>query len=85
MMRVRRMPKEILAGVSVIPVKNAIPVIMGSNIGTSVTNTIVAIGQITNKDDHRRAFAGATIHDMFNWLTVLVLLPLEAATGKYLE
>lgn len=31
-----------------------------------------------------RAFAGATVHDFFNWLSVLVLLPLEAATG-YLE
>lgn len=28
-----------------------------------------------------RAFAGATVHDCFNWLSVLVLLPLEAATG----
>lgn len=28
-----------------------------------------------------RAFAGATVHDFFNWLSVLVLLPLEAATG----
>lgn len=27
------------------------------------------------------AFAGATIHDCFNWLSVLVLLPLEAASG----
>lgn len=29
----------------------------------------------------RRAFAGATVHDFFNWLSVLVLLPLEVATG----
>ena len=29
----------------------------------------------------QRAFAGATIHDCFNWLSVLVLLPLEVATG----
>ena len=28
-----------------------------------------------------RAFAGATVHDFFNWLSVLILLPLEAATG----
>lgn len=27
-----------------------------------------------------RAFAGATVHDFFNWLSVLVLLPLEVAT-----
>lgn len=28
-----------------------------------------------------RAFAGATVHDCFNWLSVLVLLPLEVASG----
>jgi len=62
-------------------VKNAIPMIMGANIGTSVTNTIVSIGQIGNRDEYRRAFAGATVHDCFNLLTVALLLPLEAITG----
>ena len=62
-------------------VQNAIPMIMGANIGTSVTNTIVSIGQIGNKDEYRRAFAGATVHDCFNLLTVAVLLPIESATG----
>ncbi|KAF4014901.1 hypothetical protein G4228_005713 [Cervus hanglu yarkandensis] len=62
-------------------VSSAIPIIMGSNIGTSVTNTIVALMQAGDRTDFRRAFAGATIHDCFNWLSVLVLLPLEAATG----
>lgn len=28
-----------------------------------------------------RAFAGATVHDFFNWLSVLALLPLEVTTG----
>ncbi|CAH6797874.1 sodium-dependent phosphate transport protein 2A [Phodopus roborovskii] len=62
-------------------VGSAIPIIMGSNIGTSVTNTIVALMQAGDRTDFRRAFAGATVHDCFNWLSVLVLLPLEAATG----
>ena len=62
--------------------KLAIPIVMGANIGTSVTNTIVSIGQITDKNDFRRAFAGATVHDCFNWLCVFVLLPLEIASGK---
>lgn len=30
---------------------------------------------------HCSAFAGATIHDCFNWLSVLVLLPLEVVSG----
>ncbi|XP_045386537.1 sodium-dependent phosphate transport protein 2A isoform X3 [Lemur catta] len=68
-----------LAGV--LEVSSAIPIIMGSNIGTSVTNTIVALMQAGDRTDFRRAFAGATVHDCFNWLSVLVLLPLEATTG----
>lgn len=66
----------------VLDVRRAIPIVMGANIGTSVTNTLVSIGQITDVGDFRRAFAGATVHDMFNWLAVIVLLPLEVLTGK---
>ncbi|XP_060616980.2 sodium-dependent phosphate transport protein 2A [Anolis sagrei] len=62
-------------------VASAIPIIMGSNIGTSVTNTIVALMQASDRNDFKRAFAGATVHDCFNWLSVLVLLPLEVTTG----
>lgn len=40
--------------------------------------------QASDRDEFRRSFAAATIHDMFNWLTVFVLLPLEVAFG-YLE
>lgn len=75
---------SMVGGGNLLKVSLAIPIVMGANIGTSVTNTIVSIGQITNKNDFRRAFAGATVHDVFNWLTVLVLLPLEVITG-YLE
>uniref|UniRef100_A0A4W4HM25 Solute carrier family 34 member 2a n=1 Tax=Electrophorus electricus TaxID=8005 RepID=A0A4W4HM25_ELEEL len=62
-------------------VSMAVPIIMGTNIGTSVTNTLVAMTQAGERDTFRRAFAGATVHDFFNWLSVLVLLPLEATTG----
>ena len=57
----------------------AIYIIMGANIGTSVTSTIVALGQANDRSEFRRAFAAATIHDCFNFLTVLILLPLEAS------
>ncbi|XP_039630853.1 sodium-dependent phosphate transport protein 2A [Polypterus senegalus] len=62
-------------------VNSAIPIIMGSNIGTSVTNTIVALMQAGDREEFKRAFAGATVHDCFNWLSVLVLLPIEVASG----
>ncbi|XP_072317219.1 LOW QUALITY PROTEIN: sodium-dependent phosphate transport protein 2B-like [Eucyclogobius newberryi] len=62
-------------------VKSAVPIIMGANIGTSDINTIVAMMQAGDRNKFRRAFAGATVHDFFNWLSVLILLPLEVATG----
>ncbi|XP_021370578.1 sodium-dependent phosphate transport protein 2B-like isoform X2 [Mizuhopecten yessoensis] len=70
-----------MVGSGLLDVKTAIPIVMGANIGTSVTNTIVAMGQITNRDDFRRAFAGATVHDMFNWTSVIILLPIEVISG----
>ena len=45
----------------------AIYIIMGANIGTSVTSTIVALGQANDRDEFRRVFAAATIHDYFNF------------------
>mmetsp|Transcript_60710 Transcript_60710/g.120284 ORF Transcript_60710/g.120284 Transcript_60710/m.120284 type:complete len:869 (-) Transcript_60710:319-2925(-) len=60
--------------------ENAIYMIMGANIGTSVTNTIVSMGQMGDRDEYRRAFGGATVHDCFNLLTVSILLPLEYIT-----
>ena len=54
---------------------------MGANIGTSVTNTIVAVTQLGDRRQFRRAFAGATVHDMFNILCVCILLPVEVVTG----
>jgi len=64
-----------------VPVKTAIPMILGANIGTSVTNTIVSFTQMQDRDEFRRAFACATVHDMFNWLTVIIMVIVESATG----
>ncbi|HSM14134.1 MAG TPA: Na/Pi symporter [Thermoanaerobaculia bacterium] len=64
-----------------ISLEGAIPIIMGANIGTSVTNTLVSLGHVTRREEFRRAFAGATLHDFFNLLTVAILFPLELATG----
>ncbi|XP_035863354.1 sodium-dependent phosphate transport protein 2A isoform X1 [Sander lucioperca] len=70
-----------LVASGLLEVRSAVPIIMGTNIGTSVTNTIVAMMQAAERSEFQRAFAGATIHDCFNWLSVLVLLPLEVASG----
>jgi sodium-dependent phosphate cotransporter len=73
-----------LVGSDALAVEPAIYMVMGANIGTTITNTIVSMGQMGNGDELERAFAGATVHDMFNILTVCVLFPLEIITG-YLE
>lgn len=62
-------------------VSGAIPLVLGANIGTSVTNTIVSLGHITRRDEFRRAMAGATVHDFFNLLAVAILFPLELSFG----
>ena len=62
-------------------IENAIPIIMGANIGTTVTNTLVSMGHITRKTEFRRALAGATVHDFFNLIAVVILLPLELMFG----
>lgn len=69
-----------LVAAGALTVGNAIPMVMGANIGTTVTNTIVALTAVNRRDEFRRSFAGATMHDFFNILTVLVLFPLERAT-----
>jgi sodium-dependent phosphate cotransporter len=70
-----------MVAAELLTVKQAIPLIMGATMGTSVTSTIVAMGQVGNRDEFRRAFAAATVHDMFNVLNTIILLPVEAATG----
>jgi len=57
----------------------AVPMVMGANIGTTVTNTIVSIGHIRHGNEFRRAFAASTVHDFFNIMAVLILFPLELA------
>ncbi|AHM60472.1 Na+/phosphate symporter [Flammeovirgaceae bacterium 311] len=59
----------------------AVPMIMGANIGTTLTSTLVSLGFITKKKEFRKALAAGSVHDIFNVLTTVVLLPLELYTG----
>ncbi|GGK05345.1 sodium:phosphate symporter [Pseudomonas matsuisoli] len=60
-----------------LPIEIAIPLVMGANIGTSLTSTIVSLGHLRNGEEFRRAFSAATVHDAFNLTAVALLLPLE--------
>lgn len=64
-----------------LPLGGAIPMVMGANLGTSVTNSLVSLGYIKNGKHFRDAFAAATVHDFFNILTVAIMLPLELTFG----
>ena len=50
-----------MVAAELLTVKQAIPLVMGANIGTSVTSTIVALGQVGDRNEFRRAFAAATV------------------------
>jgi solute carrier family 34 (sodium-dependent phosphate cotransporter) len=59
----------------------AVPIIMGSNIGTSVTNTIVSLTHMGRPAEFKRAFSSAIVHDFFNILCVMVFFPLQYFTN----
>jgi len=70
-----------LVAAGAVDIDTAVPMIMGANIGTTVTNTLVSLGSARRSDEFRRAFATATVHDFFNVFAVAILLPIELLTG----
>lgn len=70
-----------LVGAGVLSIETAVPMVMGANIGTTVTNTLASLGHVRQSAYFQRAFAAATVHDYFNLLSVAILLPLEVAFG----
>ncbi len=74
-----------LVGAGTLPVGFAVPMIMGANIGTTVTNTLASLGSLRRPDQFRRAFTAATMHDFFNLIAVAVLLPLELLSARLLD
>jgi len=66
-----------LVGGGAISFAGAIPMVMGANIGTTVTNTLVSMGQIGRKEEFRRAYGASVVHDVFNVMAVLILFPLQ--------
>ena len=70
-----------MVGAGTLPVSLAVPMVMGANIGTTVTNTLASLASMRRAAEFQRAFAAATVHDFFNIFAVLLLLPLELSTG----
>ncbi|TVP48636.1 MAG: Na/Pi cotransporter family protein [Mongoliibacter sp.] len=61
--------------------EQAVPLVMGANIGTTITSTLVAFSFIMKKNEFKKALSAGVLHDIFNILTVLVLFPLEVYFG----
>ena len=68
-----------------LPIEIAVYMIMGANIGTTVTNTIVSLAHARKSEEFKLAFTAATMHDFFNIIVVAIFLPLEVATGFLLK
>lgn len=61
-----------------VPVSIAVPMIMGANMGTTITNTIVAVGDVKDGKTFNKAFRASTVHDFFNLYSIVIFLPIEA-------
>lgn len=70
-----------LVGSGVLSLEYAIPIVMGANIGTTVTNTLVSFGHVRREQEFKRAFAASTMHDFFNLLVVIILFPIDVYTN----
>ena len=60
-----------------VPVSIAVPMIMGANMGTTITNTIVSLGNLRDGPAFNRSFQAATVHDFFNLFNIVIFLPIE--------
>lgn len=61
--------------------EQAVPMVMGANIGTTLTSTLVSLSYIMNRREFKRALSAGMLHDIFNIFTVIILLPLEVYFG----
>jgi solute carrier family 34 (sodium-dependent phosphate cotransporter) len=64
-------------GSGALPIRGAIPIILGANVGTTVTTTPVALTFVGSRTEFRRALGASTIHDFYNWFALLIFFPLE--------
>jgi len=71
-----------MVGSGTLSVANAVPIVMGANIGTTVTNTLVSLGHVGRREEFRRAMGAATVHDFFNLICVSIMFPLEVVTRR---
>lgn len=57
--------------------QQAVPMVLGANIGTTLTSTLVSFTFIMRNKEFKRALSSGISHDMFNILSVAILFPME--------
>jgi sodium-dependent phosphate cotransporter len=70
-----------MVAAGILSLEAAIPMVMGSNIGTCVTSLMVALGNMGSPKAYKRGFSTASSHVIFNIVSALLFLPLEMETG----
>lgn len=66
-----------LVGTGAMSLQDAVPLVIGANIGTTVTATLVAFGNVTRKKEFRKGFMTAILHAAFNILSAIIFFFLE--------
>lgn len=66
-----------MIGGKLLTVHLAIPIMMGSEMGASIMNALIALTQLGDRNQFRRAFAASTMNDIYNFLCFIILLPIE--------
>ncbi|NVJ48292.1 MAG: Na/Pi symporter, partial [Cytophagia bacterium] len=61
--------------------EESVSIILGANIGTTLTSTVVALGFISDRYAFRKAISAGVIHDFYNIVLVAILFPLELSYG----
>ena len=70
-----------MVATDLISLHQAIPVIMGANVGTTIKSNFVATAHVARREEFRLAFSAGTVHDVFNLLTLAIMLPIECVFG----
>ncbi|CAB3400184.1 unnamed protein product [Caenorhabditis bovis] len=70
-----------MVAANMITVHDAIPVMIGSELGSSLVNAMVSLAYSGKPEQFRRAFSAAILGDVFNICGLFVIFPMEMITG----
>jgi len=62
---------------SSLTLQQAIPIILGANIGTTLTSTLVSLSYLNKTAEFKKAISAGTVHDIYNIIIVILVMPLE--------